>query len=305
MLKRSGIAAGLIAGTWVLAAAVPAGADDPEKDAGAQECGFYICVGASEQKSGGQHRPAHQPKKSKTGKKPKCVALGGQEMPCSDPDFGTFHQGCYIKPAKDQPPKSDPAWEGHTTGAVYNATCLNSHGGHGLHTGWVWLPEAPGGAGVDPAQLAQEALDKMALKGPDIGIRPKPDGKGVVGMPVWMWTQETATTYGPNTASASAGGTTVTATAKVEKITWEMGDGKKVVCNDAGTPYKPSYGKRESPDCGHVYRTTSKDKPGKRFAVEATSTWAVDWEGGGDSGQLDTTRTSQVQVTVGEVQVLN
>ncbi|WP_460120339.1 hypothetical protein [Streptomyces phaeofaciens] len=57
----------------------------------------------------------------------------------------------------------------------------------------------------------------MKLAGPDIAS-PRATGKYLVGMPMWMWVNQSATTYGPNTASASAGGVTVTATAKVSKI---------------------------------------------------------------------------------------
>jgi hypothetical protein len=166
---------------------------------------------------------------------------------------------------------------------------------------------APPVAAVDPAQLAQEALDKMTLLGPDIGITPQPGGKGVVGMPVYMWTAKTAETYGPNSASASAGGITVTATAKVKRIVWDMGDGNTVTCTTAGTPYKAEFGKKESPDCGYLYSEPSSTQAAGRYHVTATSTWQVDWQvnGGGETGQLAATRTNAVDIDVAEVQVLN
>ena len=40
-------------------------------------------------------------------------------------------------------------------------------------------------------------------------------------------------------------------------ITWDMGDGTEVVCNTAGTPYKPEFGRKDSPDCGHTYKKSS------------------------------------------------
>ncbi|MFJ9855322.1 ATP/GTP-binding protein [Streptomyces sp. NPDC101150] len=168
-----------------------------------------------------------------------------------------------------------------------------------------WAKQPPAVAAVDPAALAREAVDKMRLAGPDIGIVPKPGGKGLVGLPVWMWTAKTAEAYGPNSASASAGAVTVTASAKVSRIVWEMGDGHSVTCTTAGTPYKASYGKRRSPDCGYLYQHSSKDEPGQKYRVTATSTWTVDWRGGGQSGQLTETRQSQTQVTIGQLKVLN
>ncbi|MFG2775273.1 ATP/GTP-binding protein [Streptomyces sp. NPDC048350] len=146
----------------------------------------------------------------------------------------------------------------------------------------------------------------MLLRGPEIGITPKPGGTGVVGMPVYMWTEKGAETYGPNVASASAGGITVTATAKVSSIVWNMGDGKTVTCTTAGTPYKADYGKKPSPDCGHHYNTPSATMSTGKFHVTATSTWSIDWQATtGQSGQLTESRTSSVDITVVEVQVLN
>ncbi|MFD5065113.1 ATP/GTP-binding protein [Streptomyces sp. NPDC058394] len=169
----------------------------------------------------------------------------------------------------------------------------------------VWAAAPPAAAAVDPAVLAQAAVDKMLLRGPQIGITPKPGGKGVVGMPVYMWTARGAETYGPNTASASAGGVTVTATARVTRIVWQMGDGKTITCTTAGTPYKAEYGKKPSPDCGYRYRQPSATQESGKYHVTATSTWTIDWMGGGQSGQLTEIRDSDVDITVAEVQVLN
>ncbi|MBT2439966.1 ATP/GTP-binding protein [Streptomyces sp. ISL-36] len=146
----------------------------------------------------------------------------------------------------------------------------------------------------------------MRLRAPEIGITPKPGGKGVVGMPVYMWTAKGPETYGPNVASASAGGITVTATAKVSKIVWQMGDGKTVTCTTAGTPYKAEYGKKPSPDCGHRYTTPSSTTSSGKFHVTATSTWTIDWTAtSGPTGQLTEVRNSAVDIDVAEVQVLN
>ncbi|MFF6794259.1 ATP/GTP-binding protein [Streptomyces filamentosus] len=146
----------------------------------------------------------------------------------------------------------------------------------------------------------------MLLRPPAIGITPKPGGKGVVGLPVYMWTERGPETYGPNTASASAGGVTVTATAKVSRIVWNMGDGTTVTCTTPGTPYRAEYGKRPSPDCGHRYTAPSSTTPTGKYHVTATSTWTIDWQATtGQSGQLTETRQSAADITVVEVQVLN
>lgn len=152
------------------------------------------------------------------------------------------------------------------------------------------------------------AVDSMNLAAIDIGIvpEPRPGYVGIVGMPVWMWAANPSpNTVGPITASASAGGITVTATARVDTITWSMGDGSTVVCQGAGTPYDESYGDAQSPDCGHVYTVTSAGEPGGKFTVAATSDWVIDWAGAGQTGtiRMDELQRS-VQIAVGEAQVL-
>ncbi|MET7621945.1 ATP/GTP-binding protein [Streptomyces sp. NPDC005408] len=205
-----------------------------------------------------------------------------------------------------QPPAGSPMWEGHQPGdgAVYVRGCLN---GAAQAIDIFWAAPPPADAGVDPAVLAQQAVDKMTLTGPDININPKPGGKGLVGMPVWMAANQGLTTWGPNTASASAGGITVTATATVSKVVWQMGDGTTVACAGPGTVYKTSYGLKDSPDCGHVYNQPSSKSPAGTYKVTATATWSVDWVafGGGAAGQLTEVRDSDVELTIVESQAVN
>ncbi|WP_257042316.1 ATP/GTP-binding protein [Streptomyces sp. TLI_55] len=167
-----------------------------------------------------------------------------------------------------------------------------------------WAAEDPA-VNVDPEQLARKAVDRMLLTGPDIAS-PRAGGTYVVGMPMWMWVNESPTTYGPNSASASLAGVTVTATAKVTKIDWAMGDGSTVTCQGAGTAYAASYGKQESPTCGHTYARTSASQSDGKYAVNAIATWTVDWQvnGGGEAGQFTEVRQTNVAVAVGEVQVV-
>ncbi|MFF7145716.1 ATP/GTP-binding protein [Streptomyces nodosus] len=231
---------------------------------------------------------------------------GEYEVPCVDPDLGSFSGGCYYKNADPQPPAGDPAWQGRKPGdgAIYQRSCpFGFPGNQTLAEGFVWMAQSPAAAAVDPAQLAQEAVDKMKLEGPDIAS-PRAAGKYTVGVPMWMWVNQSATTYGPNTASASAGGLTVTATAKVSKIEWRMGDGGTVTCTGPGMPYSASAGMAKSPTCGHVYSETSAAESGGKYQVTATSMWTINWQGGGQNGQIVETRQSQMQVAIGELQVV-
>ncbi|WP_143204958.1 hypothetical protein [Streptomyces sp. CB02009] len=90
------------------------------------------------------------------------------------------------------------------------------------------------------------------------------------------------------TASATAGGVTVTATAKVSSVRWDMGDGTVVTCAGPGTRYTPDRGRSMSPDCGHRYERTAAGKPGERYEGRAMATWTVEWSAPalGDVGTL-------------------
>ncbi|WP_234349934.1 ATP/GTP-binding protein [Streptomyces sp. WM4235] len=219
-----------------------------------------------------------------------------------DPD------SCEMRILDPQPPAGNPMWEGHEPGdgAIYVNTCASGSGTANTDTIGLtfWSADTPAPA-VDPAVLAQRAVDSMLLDRPAI-VSPKADGRYTVGVPMWLWVGQGPTTWGPNTASASAGGITVTATAKVSSVAWNMGDGTTVTCATPGTPYTAARGMTPSPDCGHRYRSTSAGQSGARYQGAATSTWTIDWAvtGGGRSGQLTEVRTTPFTVSVGEVQVV-
>ena len=212
---------------------------------------------------------------------------------------------CTVKKMDPQPPAGSLFWEGKSSksGAVYERTCKNGENGTPVIDTFV----ADGAAGVpavDPTVVAQQAVAKMKLVGPDIAS-PRATGKYIVGVPTWMWVNKSPTSYGPNTTTATAGGVTVTATAKVSKIVWKLGDGTSVTCNGPGTPYAASFGNQESPTCGHTYARTSASQPRGSYTVAATATWTVDWQvAGGEAGQFTEARQSQMQVAIGEVQVV-
>jgi hypothetical protein len=262
---------------------------DPSVDVGA--CEFQsFCLGASTPGSNGSSgkQPAGGSSESGSGKPPECT----------------------VKKMEPQPPSGSRYWQGKDpkTTTLYVRSCR--HFTQGGASAWfdepVWAPNGTDPVVVDPAVLAQQAVDKMLLAGPKIGMAPGPGKTGLVGMPVWMWAGTGPTTFGPNTASASAGGVTVTATAKVSQVSWSMGDGTTVTCAGPGSEYRSEYGKKPSPTCGHMYTRTSRGEEDGRFEVTATSTWVIDWEATGapGGGQLIETRTSQAHVAIGELQAV-
>ena len=228
----------------------------------------------------------------------------GDELPCRDGDsWWSNAWGCYVKPLVPQPPKSDPRWAGHTDGAIYECydPLVAAIGGIPITYRWAATPPAGPAAPPDPRVLAQSAITQMRLRAVSIGIVPEPvAGRvGIIGMPTWMWVQNPGpSTLGPITRTATAGGFSVTAAAKADRVVWQMGDGTVVTCRGAGTPYADSFGRQPSPDCGHTYTRQGA------YTVRATSYWTVDWSGMGLSGTIPLNFTQTTTITMGEAQVL-
>jgi len=236
-----------------------------------------------------------------------CNGLRGEVVPCFSESFGWFNDadGCYYDHLATQPDASNPVWEGHhPDGSIFAVTCGGLPFG-GSAGGWTWRATPPpgfSGVGITPAQMAQRAVDQMRLTGPAIHLTISSEETGLVGVPVWLWTEVTPTTWGPNSATASVPGLSVTARAQATQIVWDMGDGHTQVCTGPGTPYTP--GAVQSPTCDYLYERSSAGQPADAYPLTATTTWQVTWSGGGTSGSLTLTRTSTTTVRIGELQVL-
>ncbi|MFZ5871535.1 MAG: hypothetical protein ACOYXW_13555 [Actinomycetota bacterium] len=267
-----------------------------------------VCYVNADQPSGPDVAHATNPTPRRAAQEPVCrIPVAGDSIDCSSPEFGWWSNadGCYLRRLDPPPPATDPAWAGHyPDGAIYQTTCFGYPGTGG---GWVWRAAPPpgyGGSGLAVEALAAEAVAQLPLLGPDIGMAPDPAKTGLVGLPVWMWTRVSPSTWGPVSATASVPGMSVTATAKAVRIVWDMGDGQRVTCTGPGTPYTKDAGATSSPTCGYLYARSSATEPGAAYTVTATTTWDIQWSGGGASGQLTQTRTSSTSVRIGELQVL-
>ncbi|MGF1662559.1 MAG: hypothetical protein ACFCVG_08815 [Kineosporiaceae bacterium] len=238
---------------------------------------------------------------------------GGSPIPCSQGGgWWSAPRGCYLTEAGQRVPVS-VGGAGTVGDAGEDATyywCAPPGGGQGA---WVAVPNGPDGIPavvvVDPEVLARSAVESMGLRGVDIGMVPTPDDPasiGLVGLPVWLWVAEPSpATWGPVSATASAGAGSVTATARVSRVEWSMGDGAVVTCPGPGTPYADSHGDAMSPDCGHRHTRASVDRPGQAYPVTATSAWEVTWTAStGAAGTIPLQLTSTAQVRIGELQVL-
>jgi hypothetical protein len=304
MLTRRILAAAAAAVLMSLALAGPASADGP---GGGGECGGPDCNvwGEVPGGPGGGGNDGGDDGDGGGGGSSGCH-FGGQTVPCSIGGLGWFNRsdGCYYLKSPPPPPGSAQQPAPGEVGNFYTITCGMYDGGP-VEARLEWVPGAPLQQPPDPEELARRALASITLKGADIGMAPRPGGAGLVNLPVWMWTAVTPSTWGPISASASEAGLTVTITAKAERIVWDMGDGHSVTCASPGTPFKTGNGGQQSPTCGYVYGSSSRDRSGGKYTVTATTDWRVDWAGGGATGVIDQTRTAGTTVQIDELQVVN
>jgi len=265
--------------------------------------------------------PSMNPETGFTPSPPVCLDLQNRndnneyvEIPCHG-DLGWWSNSsqCYQRLSDAQRPA--PQGEDPAVGAWYDCNktltlCDLVTACNGPFTFSEWLRNPPPGVdALTPGQAARSLIESFQLEGITVGFAPDPTvagSKSYVGVPIWMWAENpTPLSYGPYVQSTTLGGVTITATAQVTSIVWNMGDGTSVACANAGTPFVVAYGAVDSPTCGHRYARTSGTQPGGTFPITATSQWQVSWEGGGESGTIPLTTTATSAVRINEIQSVN
>lgn len=146
---------------------------------------------------------------------------------------------------------------------------------------------------VDLEALAYAARAAFQLSSPEISMSPSADAPVLVRVPVWMWISSDA--WQEETATASVPGGSVTVTATPASVSWSMGDGTSVECESPGTAYDPQAHapEEESPDCGHIYTSTSNDSE-----VTASLSWQVEWSSSDGEGGTFPALTTETSTTV-------
>lgn len=317
-LTAATIATAAIAVTVAIAVAAPADArGEPSPPITCSDQGACEITVSAPGRAGSPGSPAAAQPAGNAGPEQCAFPPGsGDVVPCFDSTLGWFNpsNGCYYRnlPAPtENSPNAAGAYHPPGDGAYYLQSCSGivgpRPGALGLVQGAVWLAEPPlgfGGAGPDPAVLAQRAVALLGLAGPDIRLSPPATSEQVVGLPTWMWTAVGPATWTTHSATAAVTGESVTATATATSIDWSMGDGHSVTCNSPGTPYSSSYGAHAaSPTCGYTYSSPSSTADGN--PVTGTTTWQVTWAGGGQIGALTVRRSSTVRVVVMEAEAVN
>jgi hypothetical protein len=253
------------------------------------------------------------PGASERGETKRSCLFAGEPIECTS-DVGTWSntRQCWVRRVVPDPPPGDPRWGSHVDGSVWSCRPPGAGeggtagGGFGGGAYWYWSPDGVDPDVVDPVDLAEEAIERMRLLAPRVGMTPlAADAPMVVGVPTWLWVANAGPrAWGPISRSATAGSTTVTARAQVSSVVWDMGDGHTLTCMGPGTPWSRALGTEASPTCGHVFERPSVDEPDRTFDVTATTHWEVNWSGAGQTGRITFTLSGTRELEVTEIQVL-
>ena len=228
---------------------------------------------------------------------------GGSEVPCYIAQYGFYGgDGCWYRPMTAAELTQWALVEPEPPSRYYQGTCLDG-GLKPVGTRFRMFTNGPGAA-----QLADQAVKRLRLPSPVIKMNPlvtvDPEGlpAQVVFVPTWLWVD--ASSWGTRSATASAGGLSVTATAKPTTVEWSTGDGQSRTCKGPGKAWRPGTDPSQASSCGHTY--TAPSPAGGPYTLQATVTWEISWSGGGETGTRPAlTSTSQVALQVLEAGALN
>lgn len=239
-----------------------------------------------------------------------------------------FHVGwdCYMREGGDVAREPEwPRWDvgADDEGRVFEVRCYPPQededgdlhlDGFGFWQGsrFVIGPENPPGYEGTPSLIPAlwvEAVNALAMRGPEIGTAPPAIGAALVNLPVWMWTEVGGRVWpqdGPLHEYAASAGQRVDAYAEPLRIAWDMGEGRPpVTCEGPGTAWEPGLDLLDPGECHYIYRRASRHQPDGRFEITAITTWRVWWEiNGGYDGELELEVGSTASYRVDEIQVL-
>jgi len=235
------------------------------------------------------------------------LTSGGQEPAGRPPQAGSAAAArCTSEPARLAPGEAPLDVDGAPRpssgpGEWRVRRCLTASGGVASFD-TVFVPAA---VPVDPLLLAQQARKRLPLEAPGLATSPDVGQVQLVGAPTWLWV---AGGWAPRTAVASVPGVSVTVLAEPVRVSWDMGDGGRLVCDGPGRPFDRRLPEAaQSTDCSYAYPRSSAGQPEGQFVVTGTVTWRVSWSaagaaGGGDLGEV--TRSAAVPLRVAEGQAL-
>jgi hypothetical protein len=224
----------------------------------------------------------------------------GRPVPCSRGGLGSWDAAldCYVALMAPQPPKSDPVWRGHATGAIYVCTVWPPRT---TGTAELWLATPP--MGPDPRTLALTAEKTLRLPQPT-GDRSPSQAQRFHGYPftyvnLWTWFWTNPASWQTRTATARAGGVSATVTVTPTSLTFDPGDGSAAVaCAEPGRAWTSAdgNGKPTSGGCGYRYRSATSQPVTSTQSIHWTVTWRASDGESGTLPDLTTSRSGQLMV---------
>ncbi len=164
----------------------------------------------------------------------------GSPVPCSTSDgWYDAATGCYLSLDSDRPllgpdpSKTDPTIQRYRCTLI--VAIVDQRPAVEVMIQPVFRRKGRATPVVDPREVAREVVAEMTMRAIKIGMVPRPGRTGYVNLPVWMWVADPGPeTTGPLTVTKAEQGLSITATATLDRIVWDMGDGSTVTCG-AGT----------------------------------------------------------------------
>jgi hypothetical protein len=257
----------------------------------------------------------------RSGQEPRLVLVAQTsiEVPCNHPAYGFWSGGCYYgnPPPLVEPPANPPGGQSAEDGQYYYERCpinVEEFNGQLVFTffaviRWIWFENGAVPVALPtPLEVAQDWLANIELHGVDFELAPPETGSGLVTLPVWLGVNGTENTWGPISASHCLQTVCVSIEALVDTVNWTMGDGASFGCDrDQHVVWEPGMNYLAPGDrCHHYYQRASRNQPGGKYQITATSHWAVHWEADASdaSGDLETTREATAALEIDEIQVL-
>jgi hypothetical protein len=242
----------------------------------------------------------------------RCVALqpGGGEG---------FDESSHLDPAQMAARVQIPP-SARVAGQMYAVYCQRSDDATGTFNLrdplGVFTPR-PAQPAPDPAEaLAARALSQITLPTPTPSTAPPRNIVGLVGIATWLWIEPSQWTA--LSATAAAGGISVTATATPVRTVWDLGEGhgrRPVTCHGPGTPYR--FGINDDAQrtwCSYTFTWASDDHrhddpntdTDDLYHAQASIVWNVGWQAStGRTGTLaDMTTSTAFDLSVGEIQAV-
>ena len=186
-------------------------------------------------------------------------------------------------------------------GEYYMLGCIDGDGTR-VHSRYIpFDPRDPFGGAVATPRAVDEARRRLEL--PDPRPRVNPPAEQLVGLPMWMWLEQS---WEPVSATASIGSVWAAVTARPEASFWEFGDGTRVECG-RGAVY--DIGRRPEEQTSRCTKTFSRSSLWSAGGVEwvrVTVIWGVSWSSSESSGESLGTleRSIEFAIPVREAQAI-